>query len=78
MQPAASSQTISGVTYDYEAKNRYEVTVRVSDGQGGSTTIDVTINLTDVSEREANPLLYWTDFGRTDRIRRADLDGAKR
>ncbi len=69
-------QTRSGVTYDYEVKNRYEVTVRVSDGQGGSTTIDVTIDLTDVSEREANPLLYWTDFGATDRIQRADLDGA--
>ena len=69
-------QTKSGVTYDYGVKNRYEVTVRVSDGQGGSTTIDVTIDLTDVSEREANPLLYWTDFGATDRIQRADLDGA--
>ena len=69
-------QTKSGVVYDYEVKNRYEVTVRVSDGQGGSTTIDVTINLTDVSEREANPLLYWTDFGTPDRIQRADLDGA--
>ena len=68
-------QTRSGVVYDYEVKNRYEVTVRVSDGQGGSTTIDVTVNLTDVSEREANPLLYWTDFG-SDRIQRADLDGA--
>ena len=69
-------QTKSGVTYDYGVKNRYEVTVRVSDGQGGSTTIDVTIDLTDASEREANPLLYWTDFGATDRIQRADLDGA--
>ena len=68
-------QTRSGVTYDYEVKNRYMVTVRVSDGQGGSTTIHVTIDLTDVSEREANPLLYWTDFG-SDRIQRADLDGA--
>ncbi|MCE2438453.1 MAG: hypothetical protein J4F39_03390 [Candidatus Latescibacteria bacterium] len=68
-------QTKSGVTYDYEVKNRYVVTVRVSDGQGGSATIDVTINLTDVSERAANPLLYWTDFG-SDRIQRADLDGA--
>ena len=69
-------QTKAGVNYDYEVKNRYEVTVRVSDGQGGATTINVTINLTDVSEREANPLLYWTDFGTPDRIQRADLDGA--
>ena len=32
-------QTKSGVVYDYEVKGRYEVTVRVSDGQGGSATI---------------------------------------
>ncbi len=68
-------QTRSGVAYDYEVKNRYTVTVRVSDGQGGSTTIDVTIDLTDVSEPAANPVLYWTDWG-TDKIQRADLDGS--
>ncbi len=43
-------QTRAGVTYDYEKKDRYEVTVRVEDGQGGSNTIEVTINLTDVNE----------------------------
>ena len=68
-------QTRSGVIYDYEVKNRYEVTVRVSDGQGGSATIVVTINLTDVSEPQANPELYWTDWG-TQKIQRADLDGS--
>ena len=68
-------QTKSGVVYDYEVKNRYEVTVRVSDGQGGSATIDVTINLTDVSEPQARPELYWTDAGR-DKIQRANLDGS--
>ena len=68
-------QTRSGVNYDYEVKNRYEVTVRASDGQGGSVTIDVTINLTDVGEPQAMPELYWTDWG-TDKIQRADLDGS--
>ncbi len=68
-------QTRSGVVYDYEVKNRYEVTVRVSDGQGGSTTIVVTINLTDVSEPQAMPELYWTDAVK-DKIQRADLDGS--
>ena len=68
-------QTKAGVNYDYEVKNRYEVTVRVSDGQGGSTTIDVTVNLTDVSEPQPNPELYWTDLSE-DRIQRADLDGS--
>ncbi|MDE2997536.1 MAG: cadherin domain-containing protein [Gemmatimonadota bacterium] len=48
-------QTKTGVVYDYEVKNRYEVTVRVSDGQGGSATIAVTINLTDVSETPPAP-----------------------
>ncbi len=68
-------QTKTGVIYDYEVKNRYDVTVRVSDGQGGSATIDVTINLTDVNEPQANPELYWTDWG-TQKIQRADLDGS--
>ena len=68
-------QTRTGVTYDFEVKNRYQATVRVSDGQGGSVTIDVTINLTDVSEPQAMPELYWTDWG-THKIQRADLDGS--
>ncbi len=68
-------QTKSGVIYDFETKNRYEVSVRASDGQGGSVTIDVTINLTDVGEPQAMPELYWADAGR-DKIQRADLDGS--
>ena len=48
-------QTLSGKTYDYEEKNRYEVIVRVEDGQGGSNTIEVTINLTDVREPPETP-----------------------
>ena len=48
-------QTVAGVTYNYEEKNRYEVTVRVEDGQGGSNTIAVTINLTDQQEPPETP-----------------------
>ena len=48
-------QTIPGITYDYESKPRYEVTVRVEDGQGGSNTIAVTINLTDQQETPGIP-----------------------
>ena len=48
-------QTLSGETYDYEEKNSYKVTVRVEDGQGGSNTIEVTINLTDVREPPETP-----------------------
>ena len=48
-------RTLSGITYDFEAKPRYEVTVRVEDGQGGSNTIEVTINLTDQQEKPGTP-----------------------
>ena len=70
-------QTWTGITYDYETKNRYAVTVQVSDGQGGNATIAVTINLTDVNETQNSsmPELYWTDATR-DKIQRANLDGS--
>ena len=42
-------QTKEGVTYDYEAKTSYALTVRASDG-AASATIDVTLNVTDVNE----------------------------
>ena len=42
--------TKTGVTYDYEAKQSYSLTVGVSDGNGGTPSIGVTINLTDVAE----------------------------
>ena len=48
-------QTRSGITYDFEEKNRYEVIVRVEDGQGGSNTIEVTINLNDEQEPPEDP-----------------------
>ena len=48
-------QTRAGETYDFEAKPRYSVTVRVEDGQGGSNTIEVTINLTDQQEQPGIP-----------------------
>ena len=48
-------QTVAGVAYNYEEKNSYEVTVRVEDDQGGSNTIEVTINLTDQQEPPETP-----------------------
>ena len=48
-------QTRASVTYDYEEKDRYEVTVRVEDGQGGSNAIEVTINLNDEQEPPETP-----------------------
>ena len=43
-------KTKAGVVYDYEAKSSYSVTVKADDSNGGTDTIDVTINLTNVEE----------------------------
>ena len=43
-------RTIAGVVYDYESKASYSVTVRADDGNGGTATIAVTIDVTDVDE----------------------------
>ena len=47
---SASGQLQTAAALNYEEKNAYTVTVRVSDGNGGADTIDVTINVTDVNE----------------------------
>ena len=47
-------QTKTGVTLDFETKSSYKVTVEVSDGRGGTDTITVTINVTDVDEAPPN------------------------
>ena len=44
-------QTKAGL--DYETKTSYFVTISVSDGKGGSDSIIVTINITDVNENRA-------------------------
>ena len=48
-------KTKEGVTYDYETQNSYSVTVKVVDPQGGSATVDATIELTDVDEPPGKP-----------------------
>ena len=45
----------SGVTYNHEEKSTYSVTVKADDGNGGTDTIAVTINVTDVNEKSAKP-----------------------
>ena len=47
--------TLTTVNYDREAKAQYDVTVEVSDGNGGSDSIAVTINLTNESEPPLKP-----------------------
>ena len=51
-------QTKSGVTYDYETKEGYSVTVKADDGRGGIDTVAVTINLLDVPETPAITLAF--------------------
>ena len=48
-------QTKSGITYDYETKEEYAVTVRADDGKGGTDTIAVAIDLLDVDETAPTP-----------------------
>ena len=47
--------TKSGVTYDYETQPSYSVTLKADDSNGGSDTLAVTINLTDVIEPPDRP-----------------------
>ena len=48
-------RTNVGEKYDHEAKASYAVTVRVMDGNGGSDTITVTLNVTDRNEAPLAP-----------------------
>ena len=49
----SSGQLQTKAALDYETKSSYEVTVSVSDGNGGSDSIAVTINVSDVNENSA-------------------------
>ncbi len=48
----SSGQLQTKAALDFESKSSYEVTVSVSDGNGGSDSITVTINVTDVQETQ--------------------------
>ncbi len=50
---SATGQLQTRAPLDYEQKNAYAVTVHVSDGKGGTDTIAVAINVTDVNENNA-------------------------
>ena len=47
--------TLSGTNYDRESDSSYSVTVKADDGEGGTDTIAVTINVTDVEEKPLAP-----------------------
>ena len=48
-------KTKSGVSYDYETKTSYSVTLKVDDGNGGTDTLAVTVDVTDVEEKPDTP-----------------------
>ncbi len=48
-------RTETGVTYDHEAQPEYSVTVKADDGNGGTDTIAVTIDIADVDEPPSAP-----------------------
>ena len=58
-------QTLAAL--DYETKNTYTVTVKASDGNGGSDSITVTINVIDVAEVVPNNPPMFSDGAATTR-----------
>ena len=48
-------QTKAGQNYDYETKQSYSVTLKVTDSRGASDTITVTLNVTDQDESSIEP-----------------------
>ena len=52
----SSGQLQTSAALNFETKDRYAVTVSVSDGNGGADSIDVTINVTDVDEPNSAPV----------------------
>ena len=50
---STSGQLQTKAALDYETKSSYELTVGVSDGNGGTDSITVTINITDVNDAPA-------------------------
>ena len=53
---SSSGQLQTKAALDYETKTSYSVTVSVSDGNGGTDSITVTINVTDVPDTPDPPL----------------------
>ncbi len=53
---STSGQLQTSAALNYETKTSHSVTISVSDGSGGTDTIDVTINITDVYE----PIIHRT------------------
>ncbi len=64
---SSSGQLRTGASLDYETKDTYSVTVSVSDANGGSDSISVTINITNVDETPTNNAPIFSDGDSTSR-----------
>ena len=51
---STTGQLRTEAALDYETKSSYSVAITVSDGKGGTDTITVTVNITDIDEAPAN------------------------
>ena len=56
-------QTKAGERYSHEAASSYSVTVKADDSNGGTATIDVTLNVGDVAEPPQKPARPMVDNG---------------
>ena len=64
---SAGGQLKTSAALDYETQSSYKVTVEVSDGRGGTDTINVTITVTDVDETPPNNAPTFTEGTSTTR-----------
>ncbi len=51
---SSTGQLKTSATLDYETKPSYTLTITAADGNGGSASVDVTINITDINEQPIN------------------------
>ena len=69
---STNGQLRTNAALDYETQTSYAVTLTVSDSNGGSDTITVTINVTDVNENLISPSIS----SRTPQVRNAIVSAA--
>ena len=64
---STNGQIRTSATLDYETKDSYSVTITVSDGNDGSDSISVTINITNIDESAPNNAPVFSDGASTTR-----------
>ena len=68
---SSSGQLATHNWVDYEITSRYLVTITVSDGNGGTDSIDVTVNITDVNEQPFFGTVPYQSYSGSTTIRHA-------